>query len=84
MLQKTIAYLKQAVERRRALVAAAEARGERIGEEMKLSDRDWGGRKWRPKNLEEWCKAKKKDINTLVRDDGMVGEEEEEDDDDDE
>ena len=82
MLQKTIAYLKQAVERRRALVAAAEARGERIGEEMKLSDRDWGGRKWRPKNLEEWCKAKKKDINTLVRDDGMVGEEEEEDDDD--
>jgi hypothetical protein len=77
MLRKTVAYLQAAVEKRRALLAAAEARGEVVGEEMKLSDRDWGGQKWRPKNLEEWCKAKKRDINTLTRDDGMGGEYEE-------
>ena len=81
MLQKTVAYLKEALEKRRALVAAVAAKGEIVGEEMKLSDQDWGGQKWRPKNLEEWCKAKKKDINTLVRDDGMDGEDEDEDED---
>ena len=78
MLQKTVAYLKEAVEKRRALLVAVEARGELVGEEMKLSDRDWGGRKWRPKNLEDWCKAKNKDINTLEREDGMDGEDEDE------
>ena len=76
MLQKTVAYLKEAVEKRRALLTAAEARGELIGEEMRLSDQDWGGQKWRPKNLEDWCKAKKKDINTLEKEDGMDGEDE--------
>jgi hypothetical protein len=78
MLQKTVAYLKEALEKRRNLVAAAEARGEMVGEDMKLSDQDWGGRKWRPKNLEEWCKAKKKDINALEKDDGMGGDDEDE------
>jgi hypothetical protein len=83
MLQKTVAYLKEAVEKRRNLLAAAEARGEMIGGEMKLSDQDWGGQKWKPKNLEDWCKVKKKDINTLERNDGM-GEDDDDDDDDDE
>jgi hypothetical protein len=78
MLQKTVAYLKEALEKRRNLVAAAEARGEMVSEDMKLSDQDWGGRKWRPKNLEEWCKAKKKDINALEKDDGMGGDDEDE------
>jgi hypothetical protein len=71
MLQKTVAYLKEAVEKRRNLIAVAEARGETVREEMKLSDQDWGGQKWKPKNLEEWCRAKKKDINTLEKNDGL-------------
>jgi hypothetical protein len=71
MLQKTVAYIKEAVEKRRRLIAAAEARGEMFSEDMKMSDQDWRGPKWRPKNLEEWCKTKKKDINTLERNDGM-------------
>jgi hypothetical protein len=71
MLQKTVAYIKEAVEKRRKLITAAEARGEMFSEDMKMSDQDWGGPKWRPKNLEEWCKTKKKDINTLERNDGM-------------
>ena len=78
MLQKTVTYLKEAAEKRRALLAAAEARGEIVGEDLKLSDQDWGGQKWRQKNLEEWCKAKKKDINTLERDDAMDDEDEDE------
>jgi hypothetical protein len=71
MLQKTVAYIKEAVEKRRTLIAAAEARGEIVSGDMKMSDQDWRGPKWRPKNLEEWCRTKKKDINTLERNDGM-------------
>lgn len=71
MLQKTVAYIKEAVEKRRRLIAAAEARGEIVSRDMKMSDQDWRGPKWRPKNLEEWCRTKKKDINTLERNDGM-------------
>lgn len=71
MLQKTVAYLKEALEKRRLLIATAEARGEVVADEMKLSDHDWAGKKWRPKNLEEWCKAKKKDINKLETYDGI-------------
>lgn len=78
MLQKTVAYLKEAVEKRRHLLAAAQARGEMIGEEMKLSDQDWGGQKWKPKNLEEWCKVKKMDINMLGKNDGMEEDDEDE------
>jgi hypothetical protein len=78
MLQKTVAYLKEALEKRRALIAAAEARGELVEEDLKLSDQEWGGHKWRQRNLLEWCKAKKKDINTLEKDDGMGGEDEDE------
>lgn len=76
MLQKTVAYIKEAVEKRRRLIVAAEARGEMVSEDMKISDQDWKGPKWRPKNLEEWCRTKKKDINTLERNDG-IGEDDE-------
>lgn len=76
MLQKTVAYLKEAIEKRRNLVAAAETRGEIVSPNMKMSEQDWGGKKWRQKNLEEWCRAKKKDITTLGRNDGP-GEDEE-------
>jgi hypothetical protein len=76
MLQKTVAYIKEAVEKRRSLIVAVEARGEMVSEDMKISDQDWKGPKWRPKNLEEWCRTKKKDINTLERNDG-IGEDDE-------
>lgn len=76
MLHKTVAYIKEAVEKRRSLIVAAEARGEMVSEDMKISDQDWKGPKWRPKNLEEWCRTKKKDINTLGRNDG-IGEDDE-------
>jgi hypothetical protein len=78
MLQKTVAYLKEALEKRRTLIAAAEERGELVEDDLKLSDQEWGGHKWRPRNLQEWCKAKKKDINTLEKDDGTGGEDEDE------
>ena len=74
MLQKTVAYLKEVMEDRRALINEIEQRGGKAEEEVKLNDNDWGGKQWTPKGLEEWCKSKGKDINKLDEDED--GEEE--------
>jgi len=74
MLQKTVSYLKKAMEERRELVQAIEKRGGIVEDDVKLGEENWGGKEWRPKGLEEWCKAKGKDINKLEdEDDGGEG-----------
>lgn len=75
MLQKTVSYLKKAMEERRELVQEIEKRGGTVEDNVKLGEENWGGKEWRPKGLEEWCKAKGKDINKLDDDEDDGGEE---------
>jgi heteromeric Ino2p/Ino4p transcription factor len=53
MLELTLSHFKAQVEESRMLAAEIEKRGGHVDESLKLRRDDWGGDKWRGKNLED-------------------------------
>ena len=58
MLRKVVTQMKRENTERRGLLAVYEQRGLVVPEDLRLSEKEYGGPEWQQQNLEEWCKAK--------------------------
>ena len=58
MLKKVVTQMKREITERRGLLAIYEQRGLVVPGDLRLSEKEYGGREWQQQYLEEWCKTK--------------------------
>ena len=58
MLQKSVSYLREILEERRELISQVEKRGGIVEDRLRLTEKDYGGRNWQTKNMDEFEKQR--------------------------